>query len=205
MSDATDSTPNPHADITMTLHLIDVPAVKPQPWRNGGGQTRELLVWPATGPWQLRISRADIDRDGAFSAFDGVKRWFAVLHGAGVSLQLGPSAHTLRPGDAALSFDGAQAPDCRLIDGPTQDLNLMAIGGDSEMTLAQAGVAWHAPHTMRGLYSTVAGHWQRGPDRQAVAAHHLLWDDAAKPGPWRFDPQPGSAGSAWWLGFTPQG
>ena len=188
----------------MPLHLIDVPSVAPQAWRNGGGQTRELLVWPATGPWQLRISRADIDRDGAFSAFTGVTRWFAVLHGAGVTLQFGPTTHELRPGDAALKFDGAQAPDCRLIDGPTQDLNLMAIGGSSEMTLAQAGVAWDAPHTMRGLYTTVAGIWHRGSDRQAVAAHHLLWDDTATSCPWHFEPEPGSAGTALWLGFTPE-
>lgn len=188
----------------MTLHRIDVPAVMPQAWRNGGGQTRELLVWPATGPWQLRISRADIDRDSAFSAFDGVTRWLAVLQGAGVALQFGSAKHEQRPGDAALKFDGSQAPDCRLIDGPTQDLNLMAIGGHSHMTMAQTGVAWDAPHTMRGLYTTVAGRWQRGSDRHAVAAHHLLWDDAAEPGAWRFDPEPANAGTALWLGFTPQ-
>ncbi len=188
----------------MTLHLIDATAVIPQAWRNGGGQTRELLAWPATGPWQLRISRADIDRDGAFSAFAGVTRWFAVLQGAGVTLQFGPDTQELRPGDAALSFDGGQAPDCQLIDGPTQDLNLMSIGGDSEMTLAQAGVAWDTAHAMRGLYTTVAGHWQRGPKRLAVAAHHLLWDNAATTGPWRFESEPASAGTALWLGFTPQ-
>ena len=188
----------------MTLHLINVPAVMPQPWRNGGGQTRELLVWPATSPWQLRISRADIDRDGAFSAFDGVTRWFAVLHGSGVTLQFGPTTLALRPGDAALSFDGAQAPDCHLIDGPTQDLNLMAMGGSSEMTLAQAGVAWDTPHTLRGLYTTVDGHWQHGSQRQAVAAHHLIWDDAAAPGPWFFEPESADPGTALWLGFSPQ-
>ncbi len=187
----------------MTTHLIDVPAVAPQAWRNGGGQTRELLVWPSTGPWQLRISRADIERDGAFSAFAGVARWFTVLQGAGVTLQFGPTTHALRPGDAALRFDGAQAPDCRLIDGPTQDLNLMTCGGDAQMTLALPGVAWDANHPMRGLYTTVAGHWRRGSGQQAVAAHHLIWDDAAAPGPWQFEPEPGSTGNAWWLGFTP--
>ncbi len=189
----------------MSLHLIDAHSVAPQAWRNDGGQTRELLVWPAIGTWQLRISRADIDRDGPFSAFTGVARWFAVLNGAGVRLQFGPTLHELRPGDAVLSFDGAHAPDCRLINGPTQDLNLMTIGGSSEMTLAHAGIAWNTQHTMRGLYTTVAGHWQRGADRYAVAAHHLFWDDAAHTGPWFFEPESGSAGTSLWLGFTPQG
>jgi hypothetical protein len=163
-----------------------------------------LLVWPAAGPWQLRISRADIDRDGAFSAFDGVTRWFSVLQGAGVTLQFGTSSLALRPGDAALRFDGAHTPDCQLIDGATQDLNLMAAGGMSEMVLAHAGVAWDGAHAMRGLYTTVAGHWRRGSQRQAVAAHQLLWDDAATPGAWYFEPEAADAGPALWLGFTPQ-
>ena len=42
----------------MTLQIIHAQECAPQPWRNGGGQTRELLVWPPMGEWQLRISRA---------------------------------------------------------------------------------------------------------------------------------------------------
>lgn len=187
----------------MTLLLIDVTATPPQPWRNGGGQTRELLVWPDTGPWQLRISRADIDRDGAFSAFAGVTRWFAVLQGGGVTLQWGPQQHVLRAGDAALCFDGAQAPDCQLRDGPTQDLNLMALGGDAVMALADAKAPWQSSHNMRGLYTTVAGRWSDGARQQPLSAHHLLWDDAATPDRWTFKPDAGAAGTAWWLGFTP--
>jgi environmental stress-induced protein Ves len=33
--------------------------------------------------WRVRISRADIDRDGPFSAYPGVERWFAVLPATG--------------------------------------------------------------------------------------------------------------------------
>lgn len=187
----------------MTQHLIDVATTPPQPWRNGGGQTRELWVWPVAGPWQLRISRADIDRDGAFSAFADVTRWFAVLQGTGVTLQLGARQRVLRPGDAALCFDGAQAPDCHLIDGPTQDLNLMALGGDAAMVLADVNTPWQSTHRMRGLYTTVAGHWSDGTRQQPLPAHHLLWDDAAAPDRWTFQPAIGTAGPALWLGFTP--
>jgi environmental stress-induced protein Ves len=63
-----------------------------QTWRNGGGSTRELLAWPEAGAWQLRISVAEITRDGPFSAFAGVQRWFAVLRGDGVRLRLGETA-----------------------------------------------------------------------------------------------------------------
>src|SRR5580704_13922635 len=41
--------------------LIQADAVEAQPWRNGGGLTRELLRRPAGATdWQLRISLADV-------------------------------------------------------------------------------------------------------------------------------------------------
>ena len=53
------------------VELCDAPE---QAWRNGGGITRELLAWPADAPWQLRVSVAEIIKDGNFSAFPGVQR-----------------------------------------------------------------------------------------------------------------------------------
>ena len=50
--------------------------------------TRELLAEPAPN-WRWRISVADIQGSGAFSAYPGVSRWFAVVQGAGV-VDLGP-------------------------------------------------------------------------------------------------------------------
>ncbi|MEP6969380.1 MAG: HutD family protein [Betaproteobacteria bacterium] len=188
----------------MTVQQIDVNAVTPQAWRNGGGQTRELWVWPSAGPWQLRISRADIERDGAFSAYADVRRWFAVLQGGGVELQFGASRHCLRRGDAPLYFDGAQAPGCRLLDGPTQDLNLMTSSGDATMVLADADLPWSSGHAMRGLYTTVAGRWSDGSQQCQLAAHSLLWDDAAATDRWNFSAETGG-GVACWLGFTPAG
>ena len=99
----------------------------PQPWRNGGGVTRELLCLPAGAgdDWTLRISVADIEADGPFSPFPGVTRWFAAVSGAGVRLGFRDAAIDVRPGDAPLSFDGADAPGCTLLDGATRDLNVM--------------------------------------------------------------------------------
>ena len=118
--------------------MVHANSVAPQAWRNGGGQTRELLAWPDANNWQLRISRADIDADGPFSAFPGVTRWFAVLRGTGVALAFSGTEREVRQGDAPLQFDGASAPGCRLLDATTQDLNLMARGGTSQMQAAQA-------------------------------------------------------------------
>ena len=109
--------------------LLDVASAPTTPWKNGGGVTRELLRLPAhAGPddWTLRISVADIAADGPFSPFDGITRWFAVLDGPGVRLRWPRSAVHLHPGDPALCFDGADAPECTLLGAPTRDLNVMA-------------------------------------------------------------------------------
>ena len=104
----------------MSFLRVDAESVAPRAWRNGGGRTRELLAWPAAGDWCLRISRADIESDGPFSAFPRVERWFAVLSGAGVVLTFADGERELAPGAAPLRFDGAVAPVCRLLDGPTR-------------------------------------------------------------------------------------
>lgn len=188
----------------MTPVLIVAASISPQRWRNGGGQTRELLTWPAQGPWRLRVSRADIDADGPFSAFAGVTRWFAVLHGHGVALTFDGQRHDVLTDGDALCFDGAQAPACELIDGPTQDLNLMTIDGAAVMARVVSGAPWHGPWSMRGLYTTVAGHWHSAHDQCPVGAHTLLWQDKADAAAWTFTPAPGASANAWWLGFTPK-
>lgn len=198
----------------MTPVVIGASAVAPQAWRNGGGQTRELFTWPAQGPWRLRISRADIDADGPFSAFPGVTRWFAVLQGRGVALTFdAQQCHVVRADGDALCFGGDRAPQCHLLDGPTQDLNLMAAGGLSVMARVQPDLPWNGPWAMRGLYTPVAGQWRSGQARCALDAHSLLWLETVDPGDWTFTPAPdtvdggfgsGGSGGAWWLGFTPK-
>ena len=72
----------------MSWQMIPLEEVAPSPWRNGGGVTRELIAWPTPQDWDWRISVAEIEKDGPFSRFEGVERWFAVLGGAGVRLTL---------------------------------------------------------------------------------------------------------------------
>ena len=122
----------------MTLHTVSCDQVAPQAWRNGGGQTRELLAWPQAQDWQLRISVADIARDGPFSAYPGVERWFAVVEGAGVVLRLAAGAQRLDTDSAPLHFRGEDAAVCALLDGPTRDLNLMVQRGQGPATMQRA-------------------------------------------------------------------
>lgn len=105
--------------------MVSLSGVTPSPWRNGGGVTRELVAWPHAHDWVWRMSVAQVARDGPFSRFDGVQRWFAVLAGAGVRLTADGECRELGCDSAPWSFAGEAATACTLVDGATQDFNLM--------------------------------------------------------------------------------
>jgi environmental stress-induced protein Ves len=178
------------------IRIDDVPAT---PWKNGGGVTRDLVTWPAADGWRVRISVAEIARDGPFSDYPGVARWFGVLKGAGVELDFGGHVTRLTRNDAPIHFDGAAAPGCRLIDGPTLDLNLMLRGVTGGMQIADDGLAW-APHATRcGLFTAVAGQCEADGASHALPAYALAWFDAA-PATLRFTAGQRPAGAiGWWI------
>jgi environmental stress-induced protein Ves len=59
----------------------------PRPWKNGGGQTTDVAVFPdgaGLDDFDWRVSIARVDGDGPFSIFPGVDRPLdAVAVGAG--------------------------------------------------------------------------------------------------------------------------
>ena len=109
----------------MTWTVILLRDVRPVPWRNGGGTTRELLAIPDSDDWAWRISVAEVASDGAFSHCPGVQRWLAILSGAGVRLTTPEHAIELAEASEPLVFNGATPVQCELLQGPVQDLNLM--------------------------------------------------------------------------------
>lgn len=102
-------------------------------WRNGMGWTREILrrslVPPAGQPqddWDWRLSIAEIERDSAFSTFEGVDRELVLLSGNGVRLRFEDGeCHELPPPHGRLRFAGERAVAGELLDGLTHDFNLM--------------------------------------------------------------------------------
>ena len=197
------------------LQLVRLADVATTPWKNGGGFTRDLLLWPpgATDAWQLRISVAEVVQSGPFSAYPFVARWFCVLQGAGVVLRFKdhlPRQVTLTPDSPPLHFDGALAPGCDLVSGPTLDLNLMARqnAGRAEMGRAVAGVRWVSCAPLRALF-TLHGATLRvaGGEAAVLPAGTLAFTDqttdpaAALSSPsWEMG-APGDSG--WWLAFEP--
>ncbi len=170
----------------MTLHRVSLAACPPQPWRNGGGTTRELLAWPQAADWRLRVSVADIQSDGPFSPFPGVDRWFAVIEGAGVVLALPSGEHVLTPVDEPVAFGGEAAPECRLLQGATRDLNLMVqrTAGRGRLTRADAGMTLGGRPRWRGFYAAEPALLDCGGVAEPVLAGTLVWSDDGGAAPW---------------------
>lgn len=108
---------------------ITIDAVPAVPWRNGGGVTRELARSPASTSqeWAWRVSIAEIDRSGPFSAFDGYTRLQVLLAGRDLTLQFADGERTrlAQPGDSC-HYDGGRPLDASLGEGPCRALNLIA-------------------------------------------------------------------------------
>ena len=99
------------------------------PWKNGGGETREITVFPAGSgieDFDWRISMATVAEDGPFSVFEGIDRTFFILEGDGVQLTfdngkvetIGAASHLSFPADAPVR--------AKLLGDAVVDLNIMS-------------------------------------------------------------------------------
>ena len=97
-------------------------------WRNGGGVTREVASAPADSDFDWRVSIADVDAPGPFSAFPGVDRVITLLDGDGMVLTVDGVEHRLIR-HTPFAFAGEERTTCALTWGSTRDLNLMTRRG----------------------------------------------------------------------------
>ena len=194
------------SDIKAGLAVVPLDGIAPIPWKNGGGTTRDLLAWPDPAHWQLRISVAAIEHDGPFSDFSGIDRWFVVLHGEGVALQLADRRREIRLGEPPLHFDGALTPMCSLLDGPTSDLNLMTRRntGRGVMTVARPGRDWVSYATWRALVAVNAvALLVDGRVAAQSEGTALIWSPQAAGQRWELRTTPGGDARAWWIAYHP--
>lgn len=131
-------------------------------WRNGGGETREIVSWPQGTPeFTWRASIATIAADGPFSAFPGIDRSITLLSGEGVHLcDGGQLSHRLSTVGAPFPFSGDLSLSAHLLGGTTMDFNLMTRRGvcvsrvvalrDSGVITAEKG----------GVLYAIEGEWQ---------------------------------------------
>jgi uncharacterized protein len=114
------------------MEIIRYAELKAQPWRNGGGVTRELARHPeAASPqdsWDWRVSVAEVSKAGDFSAFPGMDRVLTVIDGELLLLNVDGAEHPLekyRPFRFSGDADSAGA----LPTGDIRDLNVITRNG----------------------------------------------------------------------------
>ncbi|MEP6655686.1 MAG: HutD family protein [Betaproteobacteria bacterium] len=150
------------------------------PWKNGGGTTREIAVYPDAGDladpsFLWRVSMADIVQSGAFSRFSGYDRTLILMNGRGLLLQCdGEPAVTLDAPYQRLDFAGECATHCTLTHGPVRDLNVMvARGAASALTAVLRPGPQPVEHAVDG--QTVLLHCAEGSITVAARGHDI-WD-----------------------------
>lgn len=109
--------------------LIRAADLVASPWKNGGGVTREIAVYPpgsTLDAFVWRVSVADVSAPGLFSRFEGIDRTLVLLLGAGMTLTAADGAPLLLDAPLARAdFAGETAIYASLHDGPTRDFNVM--------------------------------------------------------------------------------
>jgi len=98
-----------------------------RPWKNGGGVTRDVAVFPAGADdksFLWRASVATIAAAGPFSRFPEIDRALMLLDGELV-IKIGDVAHRLRPGSAALHFTGEEMVSAAPVGEACTVLNIM--------------------------------------------------------------------------------
>ncbi|WP_285247873.1 HutD family protein [Pseudarthrobacter sp. efr-133-R2A-89] len=105
--------------------IIRFSGLKAEPWRNGGGVTREIARQDSSdGGWDWRVSIADVTKAGDFSAFPGMERVLTVIEGELLLLTVDGAEQPLekyRP----FRFDGGAATTGSLPTGDIRDLNVI--------------------------------------------------------------------------------
>ncbi|MEZ5462560.1 HutD family protein [Dokdonella sp.] len=142
-------------------------------WKNDGGWTTEIascedncnqtdFVW--------RVSIAEIESDGPFSSFPGVRRDLLMLAGNGMELDINEQApRRLDKRFEHVRFEGEDSVHCRLLAGPTRDFNVMTrrdsataevharpING-TMLAFSEAGSTWLV-HVFAGQITARTGH-----------------------------------------------
>lgn len=114
------------------MEIIRFSSIRPEPWRNGCGVTREIARHPREaspdGSWDWRVSIAEVGKAGDFSAFPGMERVISVIDGELLVMTVDGEEHAMeryRP----FRFSGDAASSSALPTGDIRDLNVIARRG----------------------------------------------------------------------------
>lgn len=160
---------------------------RPSRWRNGGGTTYEVLSGrPPDDPerFDWRISLAELQEAGPFSAFPDVDRLLVLVDGS-ARLVVDGTPHLLPP-QQPFRFDGAADASCELPAGAALALDVMTRRGrydagvdvlhcSGSTSLAAGGARPLVLLLLTGELAIEAAGWRAG----LAALDALSWTDPA--------------------------
>ncbi|MBC3249209.1 HutD family protein [Serratia fonticola] len=160
----------------MKLNRFDFADLPVSPWRNGGGETREITCQPpGNTEFGWRASIATIAQNGPFSAFNGIDRSITLLEGDGVHLfSEGLIDHRLQNIGEPFAFSGDVALEARLLGGSCQDFNIMTRRGHYQAQVQRIAETIGLSLQHAGVLYVLRGQWQL-PDGKLLAARQGCW------------------------------
>lgn len=115
------------------MQILRKESFRTMPWKNGGGETTEIAVFPQDAGMDnflWRVSMARVATDGPFSSFPEIDRSLTLLEGEGMMLRMaGRSDVHMTVQSPPCAFPGDVATEGVLINGPILDLNVMTRRG----------------------------------------------------------------------------
>jgi environmental stress-induced protein Ves len=129
-----------------TMRILRARDRVPSPWKNGGGTTTEVAIFPPGAGLEnfgWRVSIARVERGGPFSLFPGIDRQLALLEGR-LSLTIAGRTVALSADSEPIGFPGDVATEAAILEGPVTDLNVMTRRGAStaRMTRRRGAIAF---------------------------------------------------------------
>ncbi len=115
------------------------------PWKNGGGVTVEIAVFPENASvdnFDWRISTATVASDGPFSVFTDIDRTLSVLEGDGIILSVeGLADQELKGETSPFCFSADSPTSAKLLGSAITDLNVMTRRGHFTHQVSRYGVS----------------------------------------------------------------
>eukprot|EP01037_Dinobryon_pediforme_P014093 gene14093-14212_t len=122
------------------MRLLPRQMYRRSPWKNGGGETAEIAVFPANASldaFDWRISMATVASSGAFSGFPEIDRTLSVISRGSIELDFEQNAVTLDATSPPYAF-AADVPVFGRLTGQTiTDLNVMTRRGKTQHTVVK--------------------------------------------------------------------
>ncbi len=140
------------------MELIKYSTLVEEPWKNGLGTTRQIVIWPLDATlenFEWRVSAAAIIFPGHFAHHPGVSRSLSVLSGKSAELKLGDEQKTLAYQGPVVKFDGGEHAEILSADGPVLDYNVMSRDSAVEHELKCVTLGKEEVYSRKGDYTLV--------------------------------------------------